>query len=100
MSGAASVGMHKRGKTLHLEVSKDQSYSPQDPPHPPRRLPNESRAREEGREARTAKGKKRGWHLVPPLKRDDSYMGDIRGGGLRITVTSSLGGRQRQGQVN
>lgn len=48
MSGAASVGMHKRGKTLHLEVSKDQSYSPQETPPTPR-LPNESRAREEGR---------------------------------------------------
>lgn len=31
----------KGGKTLHLEVSKDQSDSPQDPP-PPHRLPNES----------------------------------------------------------
>lgn len=68
MSAAASVGMHKRGKTLHLEVSKDQSYSPQEHPPPPG-LPNESRAREEGREARTVKEKKRGWHLVPALKR-------------------------------
>lgn len=51
MSGAASVGMHKRGKTLHLEVSKDQSYSPQDPPPTAFLMRAEQGRRERGKDS-------------------------------------------------
>lgn len=60
--------MNKRRKTLHLEVSKDQSNSPQEHPPPHTFLMRVSKRRRE-RKARTVKEKKRVWHLVPALER-------------------------------
>lgn len=65
MSGAASVGMHKRGKTLHLEVSKDQSYSPQDPSHPPTAFLMRAERGKKGERQGQRKGRREGGTLFP-----------------------------------